>query len=216
MDTQDGHPITVLLADPHGMLRTGLKQFLDTGNIRVVGECARAAEVPKLAQQLQPHVVLMEMTFPDGAGTDACRAIRATEAAIQVIILSALDDDIARLDSMAAGAAGYLLKDIEAWALIEAIETVAAGRTILDDATARSLLKRLQSHTPPIESRKALSPQERKILPLIAAGKTNKEIGQILGLSHKTVKNYLSNVFQKLQVTRRAQLAAIVARDREP
>jgi two-component system, NarL family, response regulator DevR len=208
--------IRLLLVDRHDMVRTGLRQFVAARNIEIVGECSSLSDGVATALRLQPNVVLMEYLFPDGSSLQACREIRAAYPAVRVMFLTGCDDDDARLGCILAGGDAYLLKDIGAAALMDAIEMVAAGRPVLDAAAIQSLLKGLKSvAAPPPVDQKSLSPQERKLLPLVAAGKTNKEIGVMLGLSHKTVKNYLSNVYQKLQVTRRSQVAAMFAGSRE-
>ena len=215
MSTQVARPIRLLLVDGHDMVRTGLRQFFGARHIEIVGECDRLADCVATALQLQPDVVLMEFQFPDGCSLQVCSEIRAACPAIRVMFLTSCDDDDARLSSILAGADAYLLKDIGADALMDTIEMVAAGQPVLNTAAIQSLLKNVKAAPAAPAHKKTLSPQERKLLPLVAAGKTNKEIGAALGLSHKTVKNYLSNVYQKLQVTRRSQVAAMFARNRE-
>lgn len=204
--------IRLLLIDPHDMVRAGLRQLLDTRHILIAGECRTLSEGAAAAVRLQPDVVLMEPNTPHGCGLQTCREIRAACLGTRVIFLTAVDGDEEKLNAILAGADGYLLKDIDAATLTASIKAVAAGQSILDQDIVRLLLKRIQSRPPHAPGGKALSPQERKILSLVAEGKTNKEIGDLLGLSHKTVKNYLSNVFQKLQVSRRSQAAALFAR----
>lgn len=202
--------IRLLLVDDHQVVRIGLREFVSTRcNIEVVGECGTAAGALSESLHLKPHVVLMDTQLPDGCGMQACRTILAASPDIKVLFLTAFDDDKARLESIFAGADGYLLKNIDANSLIDAIETVASGRPILDPAIIPSLLRRIRSRPVQSADDKTLSPQEQRIMSLVAEGKTNKEIGDALGLSDKTVKNYLSNVFQKLHVTRRSQAAAL-------
>jgi two-component system, NarL family, response regulator DevR len=218
MGPQLTSPLRLLLIDGHDMVRTGLRQYIGARNIRIVGECADVAEGVSEARRLLPDVVLMEMQFPgspNGSGLQACREIRTACPAIRVVFLSSHNDEEAKLSSILAGADAYLLKDIGATALMDTIETVASGRPVLDAAVLKALLRRIQAVSITPAGKRTLSPQERKILPLVAAGKTNKEIGVELGLSHKTVKNYLSNVYQKLQVRRRSQVAAMFARNRD-
>jgi DNA-binding NarL/FixJ family response regulator len=149
---------------------------------------------------LKPHVVLMDVRLPDGTGIEACREIRAVCPDTQVLFLTAFADDETMFSSVVAGAAGYLLKQAEEESVVRAIETVAKGQSILDPAVTETLLQRVRS----------LSAQAETML----MGKTNKEIGSEMGLSEKTVKNYLSNIFQKLQVSRRSQAAALFERQR--
>lgn len=218
MSAQLAPPLRLLLIDGHDMVRTGLRQYIGARNIHIAGECAGVAEGVAEARRLLPDVVLMEMHFPDspnGSGLQACREIRAICPAIRVVFLTSHDDEEAKLSSILAGADAYLLKNIGATELMDTIESVASGRPVLDAAVLKALLRRIQAVSVTPAGKRSLSPQERKILPLVAAGKTNKEIGVELGLSHKTVKNYLSNVYQKLQVTRRSQVAAMFARSRD-
>lgn len=213
MISHDARVIRLLLVDDHEIVRTGLREFVSARrNIEVVGECGTASGAITESLHLKPHVVLMETQLPDGCGLLACRKILASSPDIKVLFLTALDDDKTRLESIFAGADGYLLKNICANTLTDAIETVASGRPILDPAIIPSLLKQIRSRTVQPVGDKSLSPQEQRIMSLVAEGKTNKEIGEVLGLSDKTVKNYLSNVFQKLHVTRRSEAAALFAR----
>lgn len=208
-------PIRLLLVDDHKVVRVGLRTLLGgTGRIQVVGEAETMVDAVTEAARLKPDVVLMDVRLPDGSGIEACREIRAARAETRVLFLTSFADDDAVLATIFAGADGYLLKEIDEDALMRAIETVAEGRSILDSAVAQRMLAKLKAHSaPPAASQNdSLSPQEQKVLALVAGGQTNKEIAAALGLSDKTVRNYLSNIFQKLQVTRRSQAAAIYAR----
>lgn len=151
----------------------------------------------------------MDVRLPDGSGIEACREIRAARPETQVLFLTSYADDDAVLATILAGADGFLLKEIGGEELLRAARTVAGGQSILDPAVTERVLARLKSIPVPShgEKRDALSPQEERVLALVAEGKTNKEIALALDLSEKTVGNYLSNVFQKLHVTRRAQAA---------
>ena len=163
---------------------------------------------------VKPDVVLMDMRLPDAPGVDACREICAMSPAPRVVFLTAFADEDAVMGAILAGADGYLLKEIGGEALVSAIEAVARGQSILDPGVTRSVLDGMRSMTLPAKRRTRsvpLSSQEQHVLALVAEGKTNKEIAAALGLSYKTVKNYLSNVFQKLQVSHRSQAAALFA-----
>lgn len=212
-----GKKITVLLVDDHEVVRVGLRSLLTTeGGIEVVAEAGNAAEAVAQAARLKPDVVVMDIRLPDRSGVEACREIRAKAPEVQVIMLTSYADDEAVFASIMAGASGYLLKQIRGEELVRSIEAVAAGRSLLDPAVTEKVLemmKRLASGHQPDESTQ-LSPQERRVLALVAEGKTNKEIAAALGLSDKTVKNYLSHVFQKLNLSRRAEAAAYFARRR--
>lgn len=209
--------VKVLLVDDHEVVRVGLRSLLARERgIEVVGEAGNAAEAVAHATRLRPDVVVMDVRLPDRSGVEACREIRSADPNIQVIMLTSYADDEAVFNSILAGASGYLLKQIRGQELLCAIETVAGGRSLLDPAVTQKVLekmKRLASGQPPDEITQ-LSAQERKVLTLVAEGKTNKEIGVALGLSDKTVKNYLSHVFDKLNLSRRAEAAAFFARRR--
>lgn len=215
MPKRGANPIQLLLVDDHKVVRVGLRTLLGgTERIRVVGEAETMESAITEAARLKPDVVLMDVRLPDGTGIEACREIRAARPETRVLFLTSFADDAAVMATIFAGADGYLLKEIDEDALIRSIETVAAGRSILDPAvTQRVLAKMREQSAPPTEhKRESLSPQEQKVLALVAEGQTNKEIAAALGLSDKTVRNYLSNIFQKLQVSRRSQAAAIYAR----
>lgn len=207
--------IAVLLVDDHEVVRVGLRSLLARERgIKVVGEAGSAAEAVAQATRLQPNVVVMDVRLPDQSGVDACREIRACQPKVQVIMLTSYADDEAVVASFMAGAAGYLLKQIRGQELVRAIETVAAGQSLLDPAVTQSVLNRMKrlASGHQLDEITALSAQERKVLALVAEGKTNKEIANDLDLSDKTVKNYLSNIFTKLNLSRRAEAAAYFAR----
>jgi len=199
----------VLLVDDHQVVRAGLRTLL-ADDFDIAGEAGSVAEAIAAAERLRPDVVLMDLRLPDGSGVDACREILSASPAIRILFLTSHSDDEAIESTLLAGASGYLLKDIGHQALVRAISDAAAGRPVLDSMLTRPVASRL-------EKAEALSAQERRILALVVEGKTNKQIAALLGLSDKTVKNYLSNAFQKLQVTRRAHAAALFAqRQRDP
>jgi DNA-binding NarL/FixJ family response regulator len=211
--------IAVLLVDDHEVVRLGLRTLLGRErNVEVAGEAATAEEAVAQARRLRPDVVVMDVRLPDGSGVEACREIRAEAPAVQVIMLTSYADDEAVFASIMAGAAGYLLKQMRGPELARAIETVAGGRSLLDPAVTRKVLermKRLAAGGEP-DGMAALSPQELRVLALVAEGKTNKEIAGALGLSDKTVKNYLSHILAKLSLSRRAEAAAFFARRQTP
>ncbi|MBI2014489.1 MAG: response regulator transcription factor [Candidatus Rokubacteria bacterium] len=170
------------------------------------------------ARHLRPDVIVMNVRLPDRSGVEACREIRAEAPDTHVVMLTSHADDDAVLASIMAGASGYLLKQARGQELARAIETVARGQSLLDPGVTQKVLdrmKRLVAGQEP-DGMAALSPQEQKVLALVAQGKTNKEIAGELGLSDKTVKNYLSHVFEKLSVARRAEAAAFFARRQAP
>lgn len=210
-------PITLLLVDDHEILRVGLRGlFSHEPGIRVVGEADSVATAVKEAARLKPDVVLMDLRLPDGSGVDACREILNGEAnagKTRVLFLTSYEDRDAMLATVLAGGHGYLLKEIDGESLVRAVQMVASGQSILDPAAVRVVVDRLRAPgTPNANSAiQGLSAQEQRVAVLVAEGKTNKEIAAAMGLSDKTVKNYLSNVFHKLKITRRSQAASIVS-----
>lgn len=195
--------IQLLIVDDHEMVRAGLRALLrKVPDMEVVGEVATMTDAIECARKLRPGVILMDLRLPDGSGVEACREILSELPRTRVLILTSYPDEQAVMSTLMAGAAGYLLKDIAFQALERAIRDAVAGRPILDPGIAGRVGRQMQKL-------QELSPQERRILPLVVEGKTNKEIAAALSLSDKTVKNYLSNAFQKLNVTRRSQAAAI-------
>jgi len=211
-----GRRVGVLIVDDHEVVRLGLRSLLGREKaIEIVGEAATAEEAVAQAERLQPTVVLMDVRLPDRSGIEACREIRAAAPDTRVIMLTSYADDEAVFASILAGASGYLLKQAGGLDLVRAIERVADGQSLLDPGVTEKVLekvKRLASGQP--DEVTSLSPQEQRVLALVAEGKTNKEIATALGLSDKTVKNYLSNVFDKLHLSRRAEAAAFFARRR--
>ncbi|TKB92267.1 MAG: response regulator transcription factor [Nitrospira sp.] len=211
MLTTKTHVIRVLLVDDHEVIRVGLRTVLgQTQGIAVIGEAGTMAEAVQQAQRVKPDVILMDVRLPDGSGVDACREILGALPGTRVIFLTSYADDDSVLAAVLAGAHGYVLKEIDSPALLEAIRSVAKGQSILDAHVTERALRWLRGlhDLPATSGTDQLSTQEERVVALVAEGKTNKEIAAALGLSDKTVKNYLANVFQKLRITRRAQAAA--------
>jgi DNA-binding NarL/FixJ family response regulator len=211
--------IRLMLVDDHEVVRLGLSAlFGQTAGIEVVAEAGNVADAVKGAAQHHPDVVLMDLRLPDGTGVDACREILSAHPTTRVLFLTSHSDEEAVMSTILAGAAGYLLKEVGARALVDAIELVHGGESILDPKVTKAVLHRLSTpNGTAVAARKSgkdrLSPQEHRILALVVEGKTNKEIARALGLSDKTVKNYLSNAFQKLHVGRRSHAAALFGRE---
>jgi two-component system, NarL family, response regulator DevR len=210
--------ISVLIVDDSELVRTGLKTLLDLHGeshgqrLRVVGEAHSQATAIAETARLKPNVVLLDIRLPDGSGLGACRQILADDPEVKILVLTSVIDDNLVYEAMSCGAHGYLLKEINAQGLCQAIIDVAAGKFILDPSLTTRVLNLVRSGaTPPAEQNKLaiLSAQERRVLALVAEGKTNKEIAEQMGLSDKTVKNYLSNVFEKLKINRRSQAAVM-------
>ena len=210
-------PVRVVIVDDSEVVRVGLRALLGgESTIQVVGEAPNVAAGIDTSLRARPDVVLLDIRLPDGTGFDACREILKRLPDTRVLILTSVADDSLVDEAIQAGAHGYLLKEVNAHGLIQAILDVAAGKSILDPAITARVMQLVKASTPAQRDLlAALSPQERRVLALIADGRTNKEVGNELGLAEKTVKNYLSNVFDKLHVSRRAQAAAIFAQ-RQP
>lgn len=210
-----GSRTKLLLVDDHQVVRIGLSTLFGTvPHVAVVGEADTAQGAIAAACRWKPDVVLMDVRLPDGSGVEACREIRAARPDTRVIMLTSHPDEEAVIESVMAGAAGYLLKDADPEQLIAAVEVVASGRSLLDPASTQAVLAWMQrqgAQAPP-DPLAELSETERRILPLIAEGKTNRVIAEELFLSEHTVKTYISNILHKLNLTRRAEAAAFIAR----
>jgi len=207
--------IRLMLVDDHKVLRIGLASLFQTvPSVEVVGEAGNAEEAVDVALRTEPDVVLMDVRLPDGDGVEATRAIMSERPQTRIIMLTSYPDEDAVIASIMAGAAGYLLKQTDPERLIEAVERVAAGASLLDPDVTRSALEFMRhgGSSQNDDSLAGLSDQERRILPLIAEGKTKREIGAELSLSPHTVKTYVSSIFQKLHLARRSQAAAFVGR----
>jgi two-component system response regulator DevR len=214
-------PIRILLVDDSELVRRGIKTVLASQAdppIAVVGEAGTVATAISTCLQVKPDIVLLDIRLPDGSGLDACRKILQRLPATRIVVLTSYSNDNFVYEAVTAGAQGYLLKDIDPAGLLQAVHDVAAGRSILDpDATARVLrLLRAGTGADHANDLSILSNQERRVLALVAEGLTNKQVGDKLALSENTVKNYLVNVFEKLQVKRRAQAAAIFVQQSPP
>jgi DNA-binding NarL/FixJ family response regulator len=209
-----------MLVDDHEVVRMGLRTLLERREgFIIVGEASNVAEAVAVAHQSQPDVIVMDIRLPDGTGVDACREIRSQHPETRVIMLTSYADDEAIYGSIMAGASGYLLKQTRGQSLAEAIERVASGESLLDPAVTAKVLERMRSLARGEQDDLAvLTEQERKILALIAEGKTNKEIADEIFLSDKTVKNYVSSILSKLNLRRRSEAAAFMAdhRPRSP
>ncbi len=208
--------IRLLVVDDHWLVRMGLTTlFANLRRFAVIAEADTAAGAISLARQHEPDVVIMDVRLPDGSGVDACRQIRSDNPTTRVVILTSFADEEAVIASILAGASGYLLKQSEPERLISAVQTAAAGGSLLDPAVTDTVLRWMRGTVAGGDPSSRLSEQERKILPLIAEGKTNREIGGELFLSEHTVKTYVSSLLKKLQLARRAEAAAYIARQQQ-
>ena len=220
--TNPSPPIHILLVDDSELVRRGIKTVLSSEPsnrvLKIVGGAATAAAAVASARQLRPDIILLDIRLPDGSGLEACREIIQERPETKIIILTSFSNDTYVYDAVIAGARGYLMKEIDPAGLVQALHDVADGRSILDpDATARVLrLLRDGGMTETTSDLASLSAQERRVLALVAEGLTNKQVGEQLKLSENTVKNYLVSVFEKLQVKRRAQAAAVYVQQTKP
>jgi len=211
--------LRILIVDDHEVVREGLRALLNRrAGFSVVAEAATVEAAVAEASRAKPDVVIMDVRLPDGSGVEACREIRQENPDTKVIMLTSYADEEAVFASILAGAAGYLLKQTRGQTLAEAVEAVARGESLLDTAVTHKVMERVRSAgtrtvDDPLTS---LSEQEHKILLLIADGKTNKEIAEEIFLSDKTVKNYVSSILSKLNLRRRAEAAAFIARREAP
>lgn len=202
----------VMVVDDHEIVRDGLRSLLSERDLEVVAEASTAAEAVLRARSYKPDVVIMDLRLPDASGVTACRDIRKESPDIRVLVLTSYPDDQAVLDAIMAGASGYVLKEIRSAELLSAIRRVAQGESLLDPKVTAAVLERVRNpdaHDDPRLAR--LTPTELRILQLIADGLTNREIGERLKLAEKTIKNYVSSILAKLQVSRRAEAAAYLA-----
>ncbi len=208
--------VRVMLVDDHEVVREGLRTLIGRHKeMLVVGEAGTTAEAIETAAKSKPDVLVMDVRLPDGSGVEACRTIREARPETKVIMLTSYADDEALFASIVAGAAGYLLKQTRGQAVIDAISAVAQGRSLLDpDVTGKVLERVRRGHDEEDPAFGSLTDQERKVLEQLAEGKTNREIGEVLFLSEKTVKNYVSRILDKLGLSRRAEAAAYMAKRR--
>ncbi|TMC07149.1 MAG: response regulator transcription factor [Chloroflexi bacterium] len=204
-----------MLVDDHEVVRSGLRAMLEAGGeIRIVAEAGGVREAIAEADRTRPDVIVMDVRLVDGSGIAATREIRARRPETRVLMLTSFADDEALFASIMAGASGYVLKQIHSADLVRAIRQVGNGQSLLDPAVTATVLERLRKgkHLLRDERLARLSAQEERILTLVAEGLTNREIGLRLKLGEKTVKNYVSTILSKLEVGRRAEAAAYLAR----
>jgi two-component system response regulator DevR len=204
--------IRVFVLDDHEIVRRGVAELIGAEpDLEVVGEASTAAEAIRRIPAAQPDVAVLDARLPDGSGIEVCREVRAEHPEIRCLILTSYDDDEAIFAAVLAGASGYVLKQIRAAHLLDAIRQVAAGRSLLDPDVTEALLRRIRNGTKEDPRLASLNEQERRILDLITEGLTNREIGERLFLAEKTVKNNVSVLLAKLGMQRRTQVAALGA-----
>ncbi|QCX78137.1 Transcriptional regulatory protein DevR (DosR) [Streptomyces sp. YIM 121038] len=214
-------PIRVFLLDDHEVVRRGLRDLLEgEPDIEVVGDAGTGAQALVRGPALRPDVAVLDVRLPDGDGITVCRELRSLMPELACLMLTSFDDEDALLDAIMAGAAGYVLKQIKGSDLVTAVRTVASGQSLLDPATTARLMRSLRGpeDAPPPEDARiaALNDRERGILALVGEGLTNRQIGERLYLSEKTVKNHISRMLAKLGVERRVQAAVLAAQVTPP
>ncbi len=200
--------------DDHEVVRLGLKGLLNRNpGFTVVSEAGSVQESVEKAAQTKPDVIIMDVRLPDGSGVEACRRILKDHPEMKIIMLTSFPDDDVVIEAILAGASGFVLKEIKGNSLVEAVEKVAQGQSLLDPNVTKNVLQYMKKREDGVSERleDLLTPRELKVLSLVAEGKTNKEIGDELYLSERTVRNHLSRVLHKLNVNNRAQAAALFA-----
>jgi two-component system response regulator DevR len=209
----DGAPVRVFLLDDHEIVRRGVRELLEAeDDLEVVGEADTAELALARIPPTRPDVALLDVRLPDGDGVEVCREIRSRHPEIACVMLTSFSDDEALLQAVLAGASGYLLKQIRGTDIVDAVRRTAAGESLLDPAVTDRLLARFRTPTETDERLARLTPQERRILALIADGLTNRQIAGEMHLAEKTVKNYVSSLLAKLGMERRTQAAVFAAR----
>lgn len=207
-----GKPVRIAIVDDSPLIRLGLRAALeDRKDIVIIGEAATATDGIALVERERPELVLLDLRLPDKPGFTACREIMQRRPGTKVLILTSSTEERNVHEAISAGAQGYLLKDNDSTSLADAILQIASGQSVIDPSLHNQVL-RLVKHGPGQSASdriKALSHQEQRVVALLSSGLTNKEIGEQMGLTEKTVKNYLATIFDKLSIARRSQAAAL-------
>jgi two-component system, NarL family, response regulator DevR len=206
--------VTVFLLDDHELVREGVRQLLEAdGTIEVVGEAATCADAVARIRATRPQVAVLDVQLPDGSGVEVCRDVRSLDPNLACLMLTSFSDEEALLQSVVAGASGYVLKQIRGNDLVSAVHRVARGESLIDQAVSGQLIERLRSPRSSQDPRlAALTELERTILDLVAEGLTNRQIAARVNRAEKTVKNYMSSILMKLGMTRRTEAAVFAVR----
>ncbi|MBB4773749.1 MULTISPECIES: response regulator transcription factor [Actinomadura] len=211
-DAGGAKPIRVFLLDDHEVVRRGVAALLSAeDDIEIAGEAGTAEQALARIPAARPDVAVLDVRLPDGDGVSVCRELRSRLPGLACLMLTSYDDEDALFEAVMAGAAGYVLKQIHGSDLVGAVRTVATGQSLLDPRSTARMLQRLRERQEKKDPLKGLTEQERHILELIGEGLTNRQIGERMFLAEKTVKNYISNLFAKLGMSRRTQAAALAA-----
>ncbi len=205
--------IRVFLLDDHEIVRRGVRELLEAdGDIEVVGEAATVAQALDRIPLVEPDVAILDVQLPDGSGVEVCREVRSARPELVCLMLTSFSDDEALFEAILAGAAGYVLKQVRGADIVDSVRRVAAGESLLDPALTARVIERLQQAPEEDERMRDLTGQERRILALLAEGKTNRQIADEMFLAEKTVKNYVSNLLSKMGMSRRTEAAVFAAR----
>ena len=206
--------LAILIADDHPIFRKGMRALLASmPDVELAGEATSGAEAVRLAEQLQPDVILMDLQMPEGGGLAAIRQIVQTSPHIRILVVTMFQDDDSVFAAMRAGARGYVLKDMNVEDITRAILAVGSGEAIFSPAIAERMMSFFSARPAlPVEIFPDLTESEHSVLTLMSQGASNEAIARQLSFSHKTVRNYVSNIFSKLQVADRAQ-AIVKARE---
>jgi DNA-binding NarL/FixJ family response regulator len=206
-------PITVFLVDDHEVVRRGVRDLLESsGDVTVVGEAGTVAEALQRVPAAAPDVAVLDVQLPDGTGIELCRELRSGRPELACLMLTSFPDDDALLDAVVAGASGYVLKQVRGSDLLDAVRRVADGQSLLDPVLRQRAAQRIRSGPEEDERLRHLTPQERRILDLLADGLTNRQIADEMYLAEKTIKNYVSNLLAKMGMSRRTEAAVYAAR----
>lgn len=217
VSSNEAAPIRVFLLDDHEIVRRGVRDLLlAEPDIEVVGESGRVLGAADAINEARPHVAVLDIQLGDGSGIEVCRAVHDAHPDIACLMLTSYADDDAMLDSVVAGAVGFVLKQVRGNALVDSIRAAAGGRSLVDPDLMARARQRQQASREADDRLKALTGQERKVLDLLTAGLSNREIGERLFLAEKTVKNYVSNVLMKLGMKSRTEAAVWAQRHLPP
>lgn len=205
--------IRVFLVDDHEVVRRGVADLLAMeDDIEIVGEAATAGEAVSRILATEPDVAILDVQLPDGSGVEVCREVRSARPELACLMLTSFAEDEALFEAIMAGAAGFVLKQVKGGDLVDSVRRVAAGESLLDPQVTARVLSRIRRAPEEDERLKGLTPQERRILSLLAEGMTNRQIADEMFLAEKTVKNYVSNLLSKMGMSRRTEAAVYAAR----
>lgn len=208
--------LRIFLVDDHEVVRRGVRDMLEVeDDFEVVGEAGSVREALDRVPTVLPDVAVLDVRLPDGSGVELCRELRSTYPDLACLMLTSFDDDEALFEAIVAGAAGYVLKQVKGSDIVNAVRQVGAGRSLLDPMLTSKVMERLRNGTGEDQRLAGLSGQERRILELLAEGKTNRQIASEMFLAEKTVKNYVSNLLTKMGMSRRTEAAVYAARQAE-